>query len=287
MARNIKRNQVRMDSVTEQLPTKLTPEEEQLVKLAERNTKFDRDELVIPRLKILQPLNPEVQEGGNQYISGAKAGMFYNTSSGKLTPGQEGMIICIVGHQKQVIEWYPRSEGMGRPAKIWGMDEGWKELCEPDQLKSWSPITRDGHIIDQQRSFLIFDVDMETGAVDPSFFNLHSTGVRVANHMANLVTQARAKLSNGSIIVPPYYYYLYKLSLDFVSNPKGKWWAPKVVKHTNENGEHFKVKDVRNGDEIFKQAVLFQEHFLSGDIRQTDFEEQTTTDDLNGDRVTF
>src|SRR5580765_462593 len=80
----------RQDSATEQLPAALTAEDEQLAKLAQKNTKFEQNELVIPRLKILQPLNPEVQEGNNQYIEGAKPGMFYNTSSGRLTMGQEG-----------------------------------------------------------------------------------------------------------------------------------------------------------------------------------------------------
>src|SRR5215469_5381139 len=159
----------RQDSVSEKLPATLSAEEKRLIELAEKNTQFEKDELVIPRLKILQPLSPEVQEGTSQYVEGAKAGMFYNTASGKLTSGQEGMIICVVAHQKQVIEWVPREEGGGM-VKNWGLDEGWKALCEPNMRDSFRPVTRDGHQIDKQRSFLIFDID-PTGTVDASFFN--------------------------------------------------------------------------------------------------------------------
>src|SRR4051812_44582092 len=112
---------VRQDSETEQLPATLTEAEKRLIALANENKKFESDELVLPRLKILQSNSPECQEGTPQYVTGARAGMFYNTSSGKLTSGQEGMITCIIGHQKQVLEWVPREAGGGL-VKNWGMD---------------------------------------------------------------------------------------------------------------------------------------------------------------------
>ena len=278
----------RMDSVTEQLPATLTAEEEELIKLAQKNTKFDRNELVVPRLKILQPLSPEVQDGGNQYVNGAKPGMLYNTSSGKLTPGQEGMICCIIGHQKQVIEWIPRSAGSGL-VKIWGMDDGWKALCEPDQREALNPVTKDGHTIDKQRSFLIFDIDPETGADDPSFFNMKGTSNRVASHLSTMLTQVRLKMGDGkTIITPPYYYYLYKCTIERMTNEKGTWWSPKFVKYTNDKGEHVRTQDMPNGQETFEKAKLFQTQFLEGTIQQDTFDQPIdTNNDLDGDAVAF
>jgi hypothetical protein len=284
MAR-IKRNQMRMDSETEQLPATLTPEEEQLAKLAEKNNKFERSELVVPRLKILQPLNPEVQEGSNQYVEGAKPGMFYNTSSGKLTPGQQGIIMVVVGHQRQTIEWVSRDQGGGL-VKIWGADEGWKALCDKDQRDAFNPVTKEGHTIDKQRSFLIFDVNPDTGEYDPSFFNFRSTATRTANLLSTMLSQTRVKLGNGQVITPPFYYFTYKVTLDKLSNNKGTWWSAKIVKNTSKEGQHIKTQSLPNGEQIFQQAVLFQEQFMEGSIAMTaEFEEHT--DDLNGDRVTF
>lgn len=268
--------QFRQDSATEQLPAQLSPEEAMLAKLAEKNTKFEQNELVVPRLKILQPLNPEVQEGESQYVTGAKPGMFYNTSSNKLTPGQEGMIICVIGHQKQTIEWVPREAGGGL-VKIWGSDEGWKALCEPQEREKFVPVTKEGHTIDKQRSFLIFDIDKETGNIDPSFFNLKGTGNRVANLLATMLTQTRVRLSNNTVITPPFYYFTYKLTLDKVSNNKGTWWTPRVIKYTDTENYHIKTEQMRKGTEIFKQAVIFQEHFLEGSIQQADYEQPDYT----------
>ena len=264
------------------LPATLTAEEEQLAKLAQKNTVFERSELIVPRLKIQQPLNPEVQEDGNQYISGAKPGMFYNTSSGKLTPGQEGMIVCVVGHQKQTIEWVPRDAGGGL-VKIWGSDEGWKALCEPQQRDAFNPVTKEGHTIDKQRSFLILDINTKTGETDPSFFNFRSTANRVANLLSTMLTQTRYRMGNGQVITPPFYFFTYKITLDKLTNTKGTWWAPKIVKNVDDKNMHIRTQSLINGDEIFKQAILLQEHFLEGGIQQSDWEQPQ--DDLGGDRV--
>lgn len=279
-----KPKQFRQDAA-DNLPAVLTPEEEELKQLAEKNTKFDRNELVVPRLKILQPLSPEVQDGENQYIQGAKPGMFFNTSSGKLTPGQEGMLVVVVGHQRQTIQWVPREAGGGL-VKIWGSDEGWKQLCEPGERDKFVPVTREGHTIDKQRSFLIFDVNRQTGEVDPSFFNLKGTGNRVANLLATMLSQTRIKMSNGEVITPPFYYYTYKLTLDRLTNSKGTWWSPKFSKNADEKGLHVRTKDLPNGEAIFNQAKMLQQHFLEGDI-QTDYGEQGPEDDMQGDRINF
>jgi hypothetical protein len=58
------------------------------------------------------------------------------------------------------------------------------------------------------------------------------------------------------------------------------------VKNTSKEGQHIKTQSLPNGEQIFQQAVLFQEQFMEGSIAMTaEFEEHT--DDLNGDRVTF
>jgi len=277
---------VRHDSVTEQLPATLTPEEERLVKLAQKNTKFEQSELIIPRLKILQPLNPEVQEGNSQYVEGAKPGMFYNTSSGKLTPGQEGMTIVVVGHQRQTLQWIPRDSGGGL-VKNWGSDEGWKALCESNQRELFNPVTKEGHTIDKQRSFLIFDVNTTTGEVDPSFFNFKSTATRVANQLSTMLSQTKTRLSDGRIITPPFYHYTYKVTLEKLTNMKGTWWSPKIVKNTGSKGEHITTQSLINGNEIYEQAILFQEHFMEGEIKQSDWEQPVSNDDLNDDRPSF
>jgi len=280
-----RKRQIRMDSTTEQLPATLTAEEEELIKLSQRNTKFERNDLIIPLLKVMQPSSPEVLEGGAQYVPGARPGMFYNTSSGKLTPGQEGMLCCIIGHQRKVMEWIPRTAGGGL-VKRWGMDNGWKTLCDPDQIDALNPVTREGHTIDKRREFLIFDIDPSTGNTDPSFFSMRGTAMRIAAQLSNMLVGNKIRLGDGRIITPPYYYFVYKCTLERMTNDQNQmWWLPKFTKHVKD-GQHVKTQDMPNGKEIYEQAKIFQEQFLEGTIQQESYE-QPIKDELEGDAVTF
>jgi hypothetical protein len=98
-----------------------------------------------------------------------------------------------------------------------------------------------------------------------------------------MLTQIRIKLGDGKIIVPPYYYFMYKCVLDRVSNEKGTWWMPRFTKYTNEKGAHVKTQDMPNGQEIFEQAKMFQEQFLEGTIQQETFDQPQGSRDIDDD----
>ena len=251
--------------------TQISAEEQRLIDLANRQGKFKQEDLVIPRLKVLQPLNPEVQENGPQYVQDARPGMFYNTNSGKLTSGKTGMTIVIVGHQRNYIEWIPRQDGGGL-VKIWGVDEGWRNLCDPDKVNDWQPVTKNGHTIQKIRSFFVFDIDTESGDYDASFMNLSGTQTRIAAGLSSMLMQAKMKIA-GKVYTAPFYFYTYKMTLDSMRNDKGSWFVPRIVKNTNAEGLHVRTMDLQNGEQIFNDAVSMQEQFMEGTILQQSFDE--------------
>lgn len=67
------------------------------------------EELLIPFLKILQPMTPEVVDNE---IEGAQAGMFYNTVTGQLYKSGE-LVVQAVHFDRMFVEWIPRDAGGG------------------------------------------------------------------------------------------------------------------------------------------------------------------------------
>lgn len=249
---------------SENLPTQISAEEQELINLSKRNQPFERSDLVIPFLKVLQPLSPIVQEGEAQ-VAGAKPGMLYNTSSEKLHDGKTGIICCVVGHQRSVTEWVPRAAGGGF-VKDWGNDDGWKQLCEPDQREAYQPVTKSGNNIVKSRLFYLFQIDPETGEFDPSVISMPNTFAKVASRWATMLNNERMRLSNGQLTHVPHYYYTYRLTTELKKNNKGTWYIPRVVKNANERGAGIRLKDMPNGDAIWEAARLFQESLMEGNI---------------------
>lgn len=72
---------------------------------------FDADDLLIPNLKILQGLSPEVQENARKYISGELYHSMLDECLGKSTP------IAYLAHVKTLELWAPRDSDMGLLAR--------------------------------------------------------------------------------------------------------------------------------------------------------------------------
>lgn len=76
-----------------------------------------QDDYAIPYLNVLQGLSPEVQDGTDGSIEGAKPGMLMNSVSKRLWPGKEGVLFVPVCRQRLVVEWRPRDAGGGLVAR--------------------------------------------------------------------------------------------------------------------------------------------------------------------------
>ncbi len=75
---------------------------------------FKTEELAIPFLRMFQSNSPEILEGGQKYIPGAKAGMIFNTVTKEVFDGKgAGLVISPAAFMKAYVQWVPRDSGGG------------------------------------------------------------------------------------------------------------------------------------------------------------------------------
>lgn len=67
----------------------------------------------LPFLGILQALSPQIKKQEPEYIPGAEEGMIFNTATGQLWKGEEGVDFVACGIQRNYVQWVPRSAGGG------------------------------------------------------------------------------------------------------------------------------------------------------------------------------
>ena len=78
---------------------------------------IQQEDLATPRIKVLMALSPELNE-----IADAKAGMIYNTVSGELYDGSQGIKVLPCAYIRQYVEWQDRGQGSGAPVNVYGSD---------------------------------------------------------------------------------------------------------------------------------------------------------------------
>lgn len=76
-------------------------------------TEADQDCYLIPQIKLLQKMSPEVDADKAEYIKGAKPGMFLLTTTGELFDGEEGILVVPAEFQRRFLEFVPEDQGGG------------------------------------------------------------------------------------------------------------------------------------------------------------------------------
>lgn len=271
------------------LPATIGISDDEFLQAAADNEDFGRQDQVIPFLRILQPLSPQVQEGEPLYVPGAKVGMFWNAASNTIHDGNKGILMIPIAHQYNYVEWIPRNEGGGF-VKDWKADEsGWQQLCDADQKTAYQPRTKDGHVIARARHFFIYQFDPDTADIELSILPFVATSLRIAKSWSSMMLNAPKVRVGDKPVVPPYHYYVYHLQSERVTNAKGTWYLPKIRHHIKDN-KYQTIFDMPNGNALWKMAGEFKESLREGKIQiesQAGSDQMADSGNNNKDEDTF
>lgn len=175
----------------------------------------------IPFINLLQPLSPEVEEGGSAQVEGARPGMFYNSVTKELTDGKKGFLFQPCARQHVYVEWIPRDSGGGfvgvhldnAPEVIQairqnGGSSNQLKLGDNDLIET---VYLYGHILD------------EDGVTSKGFavFAATSTKLKPLKDAMTIVVTARVGPPEKRI-QPPLYAYRFKFTSFGDKNKKGQ-----------------------------------------------------------------
>ena len=95
---------------------------------------MEQEDLALPFLKVLSAMDPGLQSGEID----AKAGDIYNTVTGAIYPGKEGVQVIPCAYQRRFIEWSPRGQGSGAPINMYSPSDDRPETeRNPDDNKDY------------------------------------------------------------------------------------------------------------------------------------------------------
>lgn len=172
------------------------------------------DDIIIPRIKLLQDLSPELQADDPAYIEGAKSGMLaipqYSILSNTLT-------LVFGQYRKTWVEWAPREAQAGvvavhtRPPSV--VSDPANEIKETASFLGW--VVADG----------------EARLTQPLRVLLQCTGSqhRASRMILTYATSTRVNDAQGNKVTAPLPYNSYILGTERRSNKSGRWWGYTVM----------------------------------------------------------
>lgn len=218
-----------------------------------------KDDVLIPRLTLLQALSPQLNKKKPEYIEGASIGDIADVGTGEVF---EAPIQFLPVHfQKVWIEWAPRDTGKGLIAIHDSAD--CMDGCEQNERGQW--VNDAGNYIAETSQFFGFNLAADGRKC---FVSFTSTQLKKSRRWNTLAMSEKLKRADGTEYTPPLFYRAYKLGSAEESNSQGDWagW-------TLERGP--KMDELDSFKSLFAEAVEFRKQLTTGAVKadNSDIEE--------------
>ena len=170
------------------------------------NEKVSSEHISVPRVKLLQKMNNEVDPNHSEYIDGAKEGDFINTVTGENYGSS--MYVVNVFFKEEYVVWRKREEGGGLVGNF-------TTRTEAEQYLEDNALELDKHDITQTQIHTLLRLDDATKKVSdiPFLFDCASSKLKVSREWnTKIIKQGGDRFA-----------YLWKMSSVPQSNAKGSW----------------------------------------------------------------
>ena len=207
-------------------------------------------DLLIPQLKIVQKLSPQIDKTSPLHIEGAEEGDICDTGIGRL---HDEIHFIPVIYRKQWIEWQePR--GSGTIVSIYNsqviLDECTRDKEGPPRLPSGNPVIETA----QFSGFLI-----DEGQYSKTFIAMSGAQLRKSRRWLNLSTSEKIRHPEKGPITAPLFWRSYILGTQPEKNAKGSWagWtiARDVTLSEICSSLEFNFQDMMDDAVLFAKAI--------------------------------
>jgi hypothetical protein len=179
-----------------------------------------QDDLALPFLKVLSQLSPEIES-----VEGAKAGMIYDTVSGKVYDGQKGVVVVPAYYERKFIEWAPRGSGNGAPINIYSATSNIleKTFKKPGDSKDYLDT---GNYVEATAQHYVIVSDDE--GTRPALIVMKSTQLKKSRKWNSMIMSVKLLNKEGKPFNPASFAFAYRLFTSKESNDKGTWYGWEV-----------------------------------------------------------
>jgi hypothetical protein len=208
-----------------------------------------QDDLALPFLKILSGLDPILDDRED-----ARKGDIYNTVTGQIYKGKEGVRVIPCAYQKKFIQWAPRGSGSGAPLNVYATSEVMPKTERSSEDNKEYVVGGDGDYIEETHQHFVVLLNEEGGA-EPALIAMKSTQLKKSRKWNSMVAAVQLRGPNGNVFTPPRFSHVYLLKTHSEENSKGSW-----------HGWDVSREEMVGSEELFRRAKDFHDTIMAGDI---------------------
>jgi len=212
------------------------------------------NDMLVPRLGILQSLSPQLKKNDAARIEGAEQGHIADLGTGEIFPN--GVLFLPVHYRKDWLEWAPRSSGKG----LVNIHHDASILDQTTRDEKNRPILPNGNYLAETAQF--FGMNLSAGG-RLCFIPMASTQLKKARKWITLAMGEKLQRADGTEYTAPLFYRVYSLGTAEESNAEGSWYG-----WTVNRGPSLDTAELdRPWRSILADAIKFRASLVEGEVR--------------------
>jgi hypothetical protein len=229
---------------------------------------IETQDLMIPRISILQSMSPQISKRDSQYVEGAEPGSIFNTVTRTAIDGEQGITVLPIKYRRAYIEWKTNRGGFVRDH---GNNGSVLEQCEQDPT-TFRHVTGDGNEIITTAEYFLFVLD-KTGGYETALLSMSGSQLKKSRRWNMMMTQLKLpKPDKTGDFNPAMFYTCYKLTTCPEENDLGSWFGWDIEMLHGDNGGV--IENVKGGSEVYMAARSFKEKVVTGTVQVSPQDEE-------------
>ena len=208
-----------------------------------------QEDLALPFLKVLSGNDPVLDDDSVD----ARKGDIYNTVTGDVYKGKDGIRVVPCAYQRRFIQWQPRGSGNGAPVAIYEPDDQRPETQRSSEDNKDYVVDGNGDYIEETHQHFVILLN-EDGSFETALIAMKSTQLKKSRKWNSMVASRSMMGANGPF-TPPRFSHIYHLRTIGEENSKGSW-----------HGWEMSVEGPISDAALFTRAKDFAQSISAGDV---------------------
>ena len=239
-----------------------------ILEFAGEGAAFGADEMQIPFIRALQAMSQQLNKKKPEYIDGAEQGDLFNTVTGQVWKGEEGVTIIPCYQVTKYLEFTPRDMGGGFRGEI----SPTNPVLQQTTRQGSKELLPNGNELVKSDQHYCLVLDGE-GSFQPAVIDMKSTQLKVSRRWKTQIAMQKIKHpKTGQMITPPLFATEWKITTVEESNDQGSWFNPSVEK-VGLVGER----------DLMLEAKAFSDSVAAGDAKAVPEESVPTSSSVEQD----
>lgn len=213
---------------------------------SEQSDNFEKGDVALPFMRVLQSNSPQVKAKNAKYLDGAQEGSFFNTATNGIYDGDQGIFVVPCWFEKQATLWTPRGvEGTGgfvSQLPVADALEILKRCTKNEKKKDITPADLKGPAgsinaewgnkelsIAALYYLLVFKSKEDAASFEPVAYPFTSTQMKKSRSWNAIIRNSRLPMPSGAgSYKAPMHGFVYHITTIPESNAQGEWMGVKI-----------------------------------------------------------